>query len=102
MMLTSDKTLNYEFYEKLTTVLTDIKDNKEIPKYLNGQTGTEDNNDVIRKHGESATNNNGMRLRQLFGSMSLKVMKRYFPHKDIHKFIWLQATKGQRTEVYNN
>lgn len=56
----ADITLNDKFDRKLTIVLTNIKDNKEVFMLR-----TEKNNDVVGKHGESATNDNGMSLRQL-------------------------------------
>ena len=81
-------TIKDNFYGKLTTILTNIKDDKEvfILGDLNGRTGREDNNSVVGKYGESATNDNGMRLRSWCETMSLKMMNGYFPYKDIHKF----------------
>lgn len=60
--MTLTLTLKDQFFEKLTDVLTNIRDSKEL-RDLNGRTGTEDNNDAIRKYGESVINDNGMRFR---------------------------------------
>ncbi|XP_044766969.1 craniofacial development protein 2-like [Coccinella septempunctata] len=90
-----------EFYGKLTNVLTNIENTKEVIILgdLNGRTGKEDNSDVVGKYGESATNNNGMRLRYLCESMNLKIMNGYFAHKHIHKFTSIQAARNLRSII---
>lgn len=62
-------------------------------------TGTEDNGDLGRKYGESATNDYGMRLRHLSEFMSPKNMNEYFLHKDKHKFTWVHATRELRSII---
>ena len=97
----ADAMLKDGFYERLTTVLAGIRDNKEIVILgdLNGRTGKENNSNVVGKYGEAVTNNNGIRLRQFCESMGLKIMNGYFPHKDIHKFTWVQSTKELRSII---
>lgn len=97
----SDKITKDHFYNILSDTLSDIKDNKEIFILgdLNGRTGRENDDPVVGRYGEIVLNNNGQRLRSFCQSSSLKIMNGYFPHKDIHKFTWIQPTKGLRSII---
>ena len=64
--------------------------------YLNGITH---NDPVVRQYGEATINDNGKRLSDFCENSSLKIMNGYFPHKDIHKYTWIQPTKGLRSII---
>lgn len=90
-----------QFYDKLIQVVSNIKKDKEIVILgdLNARTGTENNSTIVGKYGEPVINNNGMRLRDMCEATSMKIMNGFFPHKDIHKFTWEQATKNLRSII---
>ena len=97
----ADQQIKDEFYNKLRNTLSDVKDDKEI--YLvgdfNGRVGRDENNSVVGRYGEEPLNNNGTRLRDLCKDMSLRIMNGFFQHKNVHKFTWVQPTKGLQSLI---
>ncbi|XP_072401592.1 uncharacterized protein [Diabrotica undecimpunctata] len=77
-----------DFYNKMNEILSEVNDNCEIFILgdLIGRIGREGNNRVVGRYGEQITNGNGMRLRDFCETRSLKIMKGFFQHRDIHKF----------------
>lgn len=94
------KEIKDQFYEKLSAVIEQMR-NKEICLLgdLNGRTGNAIDSPVLGRYGEAVRNENGERLIDLCESHSLKIMNGFFPHKDIHKFTYVQPTQHIRTII---
>ncbi|XP_044762035.1 craniofacial development protein 2-like [Coccinella septempunctata] len=89
----SDRATKDHFYNQLFNTISDIEDNKEI--FILGDL----NGRMVGQYGETALNGNGQRLISFCQSSSLKIMNGYFAHKDIHRFTWIQATRGLRSII---
>ncbi|KAK4877536.1 hypothetical protein RN001_010042 [Aquatica leii] len=91
----TDVTIKDQFYENLTGLLESFKNNKEVCLLgdFNARIGKKNNDLVVGRYGENRINDNGQRLIDVCKGSSLRIMNGFFPHKDIHKYTWIQPTK---------
>lgn len=97
----SEVLLKDQFYQKLADLLAGIKNGKELFLLgdFNARTGKEQNSLEVGKYGEQITNENGTRLIELCQTFSMKIMNGFFPHKNIHKYTWVQPTRGLQSII---
>ena len=81
----AEKIIKDHFYDKLFNTFLSIKDNNKI--FILD----------MRQYGEATINDNGKR--HFCENSSQKIMNGYFPHKDIHKYTWIQLTKGLHSKT---
>ncbi|XP_030747693.1 uncharacterized protein LOC115876149 [Sitophilus oryzae] len=91
----ADNNIKDEFYDKLLNTILNINDRKEICILgdLNGRVGQKQNDLVVGQHGEQPVNDNGQRIINMCESLTLKIMNGFFPHREVHKFTWVQRTR---------
>ena len=90
-----------DFYDELTTLLEKVTDRKEVIILgdLNGRVGSRINDPVVGQYGENAVNNNGERLIEMCHQYALKVTNSWFKHKNIHRYTWIQPTRGLKSII---
>nr|XP_018901479.1 PREDICTED: craniofacial development protein 2-like [Bemisia tabaci] len=66
---------------------------------LNSRTGRRGNCKVVGPFGEDAVNDNGDRLIDICSQMEMKILNGFFQHKDIHKYTWVQPTRGLKSII---
>lgn len=90
-----------EFRDALTTVLEKISNRREciVIGDLNARTGSQQGSKVVGPFGEREVNENGEALLRMCEEQNLKILNGYYQHKNIHKFTWMQATKGQKSII---
>ena len=90
-----------KFYDKLTTLLSSIRNRSEIILMgdLNARTGRQTRNCVVGQYGEDVVNRNGEYLIELCQQHELRIWNGHFQHKDIHKYTWTQSTRKLRSII---
>lgn len=90
-----------EFLEKLTLLLNTVGNNKEVILMgdFNGRVGSSLSDNIIGRHGEEVINDNGLRLKEVCDQYRLKILNGFFQHKNIHKYTWIQTTKGLKSII---
>ncbi|XP_044753786.1 craniofacial development protein 2-like [Coccinella septempunctata] len=90
-----------DFFERLNEVVQNVGLNREIILMgdFNGRTGSRRNDKVVGPWGEHTVNDNGGRLVNLCESNELRIQNGFYKHKEIHKFTWIQPTRGLKSII---
>ena len=82
--------LNEEFYKTLQKILDKVNKNDYIMLIgdMNARVGSNRVANIVGTNGEATLNSNGRKLIDFCTFNNLKIMNRFFKHKEIHKFIW--------------
>lgn len=90
-----------EFMDTLKEEIEKINTSQEIiiAGDINGRTGKRRNDDTVGPFGEDTLNDNGERIIELCETMNLKITNGFYQHKEIHKFTWVQPTRGLQSII---
>ncbi|XP_018898500.1 craniofacial development protein 2 [Bemisia tabaci] len=90
-----------QFFEELDEEIENIGHSREIVVLgdLNGRTGRQLNSKIVGPFGEATLNDNGNRIIDVCEQRGLKVLNGFYQHKDIHKFTWVQPTRGLQSVI---
>lgn len=90
-----------EFFNILDEQIESVSKQSEliIIGDLNSRVGKKDNDHTLGKYGEETVNDNGRRLLTLCREHRLMIGNTFFQHKDIHKYTWIQPTRGLRSII---
>ena len=78
------------FTETLQKILDKVNKNDYIMLIgdMNARVGSNRVANIVGTNGEATLNSNGRKLIDFCTFNNLKIMNRFFKHKEIHKFIW--------------
>ena len=90
-----------QFFEDLNEEITKVAAGREVIVMgdLNSRTGRRVNCKVVGPFGEDAVNDNGDRLIEICSQMEMRILNGFFQHKDIHKYTWVQPTRGLKSII---
>ncbi|KAF2896099.1 hypothetical protein ILUMI_10077 [Ignelater luminosus] len=84
----ANKEVKDKFYDNLTKLLNDVHSQK-----IGAQ-----NSNIVGEHGKEAVNDTDLRLIELCETRSL-IINGFYPHKNIHKYTWIQPTRKLRSII---
>ena len=90
-----------QFFEQLNDEIVKIGDTREVIVMgdLNSRIGHRLSSKVVGPFGEETVNDNGNRIIDLCDQNELRILNGFFQHRDIHKFTWVQPTRGLRSVI---
>ena len=90
-----------QFFEELNEEIGKIGSRREIIVLgdLNGRIGRQIKSKIVGPFGEAAINDNGARIIDVCEQRDMKVLNGFYQHKDIHKFTWVQSTRGLKSII---
>ena len=93
--------LKDQFFEELDEEVVKVGSGREVLVLgdLNGRTGSRVNSKIVGPFGEVTVNDNGSRIIDVCEQRELKVLNGFYQHKDIHKYTWVQPTRGLRSII---
>ncbi|XP_030767213.1 craniofacial development protein 2-like [Sitophilus oryzae] len=93
-----------KFFEDLNNEITKVGKIREIIILgdLNCRVGKSTDSQVVGPYGEDTKNDNGNRLIALCVQNDFKIMNGFYQHRDIHKYTWIQNTRGLRSIIDYN
>lgn len=66
---------------------------------LNGRTGSRVDSKIVSPFGEVTVNDKGSRIIDVCEQRKWEELDGFYQHKDIHKYTWVQPTRGLRTLI---
>ncbi|XP_072377771.1 uncharacterized protein [Diabrotica undecimpunctata] len=89
------------FFEQLNDEIIKVGTSREIILLgdFNSRVGWKLNNKVVGTHGENTRNDNGTRLITTCTQNNLKILNGFYPHRDIHKYTWIQQTRNLKSII---
>lgn len=93
--------LKDQFFEQLNDEVLRVGRTREviIMGDLNGRTGRRNGSKVVGPFGEEAMNDNGARIIDMCEQNELKILNGFYQHRDIHKYTWVQQTRGLKSII---
>nr|XP_018913711.1 PREDICTED: uncharacterized protein LOC109041749 [Bemisia tabaci] len=93
--------LKDQFFEELDEEVVKVGPGREVLVLgdLNGRTGSRVNSKIVGPFDEVTVNDNGSRIIDVCEQRELKVLNGFYQHKDIHKYTWVQPTRGLRSII---
>ena len=90
-----------QFFEDLNDEILNVGAGREaiLMGDLNSRTGRRVNCKVVGPFGEDAVNDNGDRLISICSQTEMRILNGFFQHKDIHKYTWVQPTRGLKSII---
>nr|XP_018896775.1 PREDICTED: uncharacterized protein LOC109030332 [Bemisia tabaci] len=93
--------LKDQFFEQLNEEIEQIGTTREvlIMGDLNGRTGSRRGCKVVGPYGEEVVNDSGIRIIDSCDQNDLKILNGFYQRRDIHKYTWVQPTRGLRSII---
>lgn len=93
--------LKDNFFEQLNEEIVKVGKARELVLLgdFNSRVGKRDRDMVVGRYGEEVINDNGERLIDLCTQNGLKILNGFYPHKSVHKFTWIQETRGLKSII---
>lgn len=89
------------FFQQLNDEVLKIGTSREliILGDLNSRTGRKQNDNIIGRHGEDTSNDNGERLITVCDQNNLRILNGFYQHREIHKYTWRQETRDLKSII---
>ena len=90
-----------QFFEQLNDEVLQVGTTREVIVIgdLNGRVGNRRDCKIVGPFGENVVNDNGNRLIEVCEQHELKILNGFYQHRDIHKYTWVQQTRGLKSII---